>query len=66
MVSVDEEEHDHAGDVASIIGMFLIAMKRAGLLAPCHGCGFPFPTPFIDKDGHLMCPDCELEELQHG
>lgn len=63
MDSPESEEHDHTAEVASIIGMFLIAMKRTGLLAPCHGCGFPFPTPFIDEQGHLVCPDCELEDI---
>jgi len=66
MGSGESEEHDHTNEVASILGQFLMGMKRAGLLAPCHGCRFPYPVPFMDDDGHILCPDCELEEIANG
>lgn len=66
MESLESGAHDHTNEVASIVGAFLISMKRAGILAPCHGCRFPYPTPFMDDNGHILCPDCELEETANG
>jgi len=51
--------HDHGLEVARIIGLFLLNLKHAEVLSPCHDCGFPWPLPFQTEDGHIACPDCE-------
>lgn len=51
-------------ELAKIVEDFLTQLAENHFIHPCDCCGFPVPTPFLDKETEdLLCRNCRLNHV---